>query len=277
MRHSPCKVGVSLRITVNGSKLYYVDLGSPSRPTIVLIHGFPLSSEMWGSQVQALKSRYRVIAFDLRGQGRSSAGDGQFTLEFLVDDLVAILDKLRVESAILCGLSMGGYVSLRAIERNTDRVSGLILCDTRSEADTNEGKLTRAATIRAINKDGVNAFARRFLKDAFSPRSLSDTRLVNTATKIISKNKPLGLRGTLLALAARTDTTSFLPKIKVPTLILVGEADKITPPDFSQRMHSSIQNSELHLVANAGHLSNMENLTDFNAYLLNFLDRKIRA
>jgi pimeloyl-ACP methyl ester carboxylesterase len=242
-----------------------------------MIHGFPFSSEMWKSQIQALKSSYRVIAFDLRGQGRSSAGDGQFTLEFLVDDLIALLDELRVGKAVLCGLSMGGYVALRAIERNTDRVSGLILCDTRSEADTNEGKLARAAAIKAINKDGAKAFARRFLKDAFSSTRLWDTTLVGAATKIISKNKPSGLRGTLLALAGRTDTTSFLPKIKVPTLILVGEADKITPPDVSQRMHSSIRNSELHLVANAGHLSNMENSTDFNAYLLNFLDRKIQA
>lgn len=262
---------------MNGSKLYYVDVGPPSRPTVVLIHGFPFSSEMWGSQIEALKRSYRLIAFDLRGQGRSAAGDGQFPLEFLVDDLVALLDKLRVERAIFCGLSMGGYVSLRAIERNTDRVSGLILCDTKSEADTNEGKLARAATIKAINKDGVKNFARRFLKDAFSSASLSDSRLVSAATKIISKNKPLGLRGTLLALAGRTDTTSFLPKIKVPTLILVGEADRITPPDFSQRMHSSIQDSELHLVANAGHLSNMENSKDFNAYLLNFLDGKFQA
>jgi pimeloyl-ACP methyl ester carboxylesterase len=171
---------------------------------------------------------------------------------------------------------MGGYVSLRAIERNTDRVSALVLCDTKSETDTNEGKLARAATIKAINKDGVKAFARRFLKDAFSSASLSDTRLVGAAMKIISKNKPLGLRGTLLALAGRTDTTSFLPKIKVPTLILVGEEDKITPPAFSRRMHSSIHDSELHLVANAGHLSNMENSEDFNGYLSSFLEGKIQ-
>jgi pimeloyl-ACP methyl ester carboxylesterase len=232
---------------------------------------------MWRNQIQALKRSYRVVSFDLRGQGGSLAGDGQFTLEFLVDDLIALLNKLGVERAILCGLSMGGYVALRAIERNTDRVSGLILCDTRSEADTNEGKLARSATIKAINKDGVKTFARRFLKDALSERSLSNPRLVTAATKIIGNNKPLGLRGTLLALAGRTDTTSFLPRINVPTLIMVGDADKITSPDCSRRMYSLIQNSELRLVAGAGHLSNMENSTDFNAYLMDFLDRNIQA
>lgn len=218
-----------------------------------------------------------MVSFDLRGQGRSLVGDGQFTLEFLVDDLVALMNKLRVERATLCGLSMGGYVALRAIERNTDRVSGLILCDTRCEADTNEGKLARSATIKAINKDGVKTYAGRFLKDALSERSLSNPRLVAAARKIICRNKPLGLRGTLLALAGRTDTTSFLPRINVPTLILVGEADKITSPECSRRMHSLIQNSELRLLAGAGHLSNIENSADFNTYLMDFLNRNIQA
>jgi 3-oxoadipate enol-lactonase len=264
-----------MRAKVNGLKLYYVDMGHSSKPTLVLIHGFPLGSEMWQSQIQLLKKNYRVIAYDLRGQGRSDTGDGQFTLEFLVDDLIALLDKLKIERAILCGLSMGGYIALRSTERNTDRVNGLILCDTKSEADTNEGKLARAAAIKAIKRDGVKTFAREFLSEAFSSTSLSDRSLVGATMKIICRNTPLGLCGTLLALAGRTDTTRFLPRVQVPTLILAGDSDKITPPDFSQRMHSSIQGSELHLIAKAGHLSNIENPTDFNAHLLRFLDEKI--
>jgi pimeloyl-ACP methyl ester carboxylesterase len=265
-----------MQIRVNGLKTYYVDVGSTSKPTIVLIHGFPFGSEMWQSQIQALKDNYRVVAYDLRGQGRTDAGDGQFTLEFLVDDLITLLDTLKIERAILCGLSMGGYIALRASERHPDRMNGLILCDTKSEADTNEGKLARAAAIKVIKKYGVKRFARSFLSDAFSSSSLSDQRLVNTATKIILRNKPLGVCGTLLALAGRTDTTEFLPKVRAPTLILVGDSDKITPPDFSRRMHSAIQGSELQLIANAGHLSNMENPKGFNSHLLSFLDERTR-
>jgi len=97
------------------------------------------------------------------------------------------------------------------------------------------------------------------------------------AAKIIRQNQALGLCGTLLALAGRTDTTSFLPKIKVPTLILVGEQDTITPPEHSRRMQSLVQNSELHIIPQAGHMSNMENPTTFNAHLLNFLQKHAQS
>jgi len=260
-----------MRTIVNGLKLYYVDVGPRSRPTIVMIHGFPMGSEMWQSQIQVLRQRYRVVAYDLRGQGRSETDDGQFTVEFLVDDLIALLDALKIDGAVLCGLSMGGYVALRAAERHPDRVNGLILCDTKSEADTNEGKLARTVSIKAIKKDGVRKFAKSFLGVALSSSALSDRNLVSVATKIICRNRPLGLCATLLALACRTDTSGFLPKIKVPTLIVVGEADNITPFECSNRMHSSIQDSKLLLIRDAGHFSNMENPTQFNESVANFL------
>lgn len=264
-------------LSTNETKLYYIDVGQPSSPPIVLVHGFPLSHEMWTNQIEILKNAYRVVAYDLGGQGRSEVGDGQFTLEFLVDDLIALLDHLKIEQAVLCGLSMGGYVSLRAVERNTERVSGLVLCDTKSETDPNETKLARGASIRAIKRNGVDAYAETFLKGALSPTSLKDPSVVETAAKIIRKNQALGLSGTLLALAGRTDTTSFLPKIQVPTLILVGEQDTITPPEQSHKMHSMIQKSELHLIPRAAHLSNMENPLDFNTHLLNFLQNHMQS
>lgn len=264
-------------LSTNVTTLYYIDVGQPSSPPIVLIHGFPLSHEMWINQIEVLKKAYRVIAWDLRGQGRSEVGDGLFTLEFLVDDLIALLDHLKIKQAVLCGLSMGGYVSLRTVERNTERVSGLVLCDTKSEADTNETKLARGASIRAIKKNGVGAYAETFLKGALCPTSLKDQSVVESAAKLIQQNTALGLCGTLLALAGRTDTTSFLPKIEVPTLILVGEQDTITPPEQSHKMHSMIQNSELHVIPRAAHLSNMENPVEFNTHLLSFLQNRMQS
>jgi pimeloyl-ACP methyl ester carboxylesterase len=229
---------------------------------------------MWKEQIKLLGGNYRVVALDLPGQGKTGAGSGQFTIEFMVDDLVGLMDRLKVSRAVLCGLSMGGYVALRTVERHSDRVSGLILCDTKSEADTNDGKLGRSAAIKQINELGVRVFAANFLKNAFSQTSLTDSKMVNAATRIILRNKRLGLCGMLLALASRTDTTLSLTKIRVPTLILVGEHDKITPPTVSEQLHSSIPNSELCLIPNAGHISNLERPIDFNSSLLNFLEKK---
>lgn len=259
---------------INGLEIHYEDLGSLTSPPIVLIHGFPFSHEMWRPQIELLKSKYRVIAYDVRGHGKSDVGDGQYLIEFFVDDLIALLDHLKIEKTILCGLSMGGYTALRAVERNPERFSVPILCDTASEADTNEAKLRRGATITAVKRNGVKAFAETFVKAVFAPESL-ETRgdTVRLIREIIESTSPVGICGTLLALAARTETTSALPNMKLPTLILVGELDKLTPPAISQMMHSKLPNSELNIISRAAHLCNLENPTDFNRHLLTFLNQ----
>ena len=262
-----------MNATINGIDTYFVDAGNPAAQTVVLIHGFPFSLEMWSQQIELLKKDYRVIAYDVRGHGRSGVADGQYTLEFFVDDLVGLLDHLKIARAVLCGLSMGGYIALRAAERNPERLRALILCDTQSTADSNEGRLKRAASIKSIKTNGVDAFAEGFVKAVFAPSSLiTKTDRVGTIKNIIQSNSSLGICGTLLALAARTDTTASLSGIKVPTLILVGESDAVTPPRASQEMHDKIPNSEFYTIANAAHMSNIENPEAFNGYLRNFLD-----
>lgn len=259
--------------SINGTRIHYVDTGDPSARPIVLVHGFPFSHEMWSPQIASLEKELRVVAYDVRGHGRSDVGDGQYTLELFVDDLVGLLDHLKIQKAVLCGLSMGGYIVLRAIERNPERCLALVLCDTSSQADSNEAKLRRAASIKAIKREGVKPFADAFLESAFALKARNDkARLL--MEEIIESNSPSGICGTLLALAGRTDTTATLPTIKVPTLILVGELDRITPPALSQRMHDEIPSSELHIVANAGHLSNLENPAHFNECLLDFLNKR---
>lgn len=251
---------------------HYIDRGDPKGLPVVLIHGFPFSHEMWEPQVAALKARYRVIAYDVRGHGKSSVGDGLYTLEYFVDDLLGLLDRLKVGKAVLCGLSMGGYIALRALERAPERVRALILCDTRSEADGNQGKVLRAGAMKAVAENGVPAFAEGFATPLFAPATLAAARpCVEKVKALIRANSPLGIRGTLLALAARTDATAFLPSIKVPTLILVGEKDVLTPPALSEAMHKAIPGSRLRALPEAGHLSNLENPAAFNAALLEFL------
>ena len=259
--------------SINGTRIHYVDTSDPSARPIVLVHGFPFSHEMWSPQIASLEKELRVVAYDVRGHGRSDVGDGQYTLELFVDDLVGLLDHLKIQKAVLCGLSMGGYIVLRAIERNPERCLALVLCDTSSQADSNEAKPRRAASIKAIKREGVKPFADAFLESAFALKARNDkARLL--MEEIIESNSPSGICGTLLALAGRTDTTATLPTIKVPTLILVGELDRITPPALSQRMHDEIPSSELHNVANAGHLSNLENPAHFNECLLDFLNKR---
>jgi 3-oxoadipate enol-lactonase len=263
-----------MKTMINGTEIFYIDVGDHLGPAIVLIHGFPFSHEMWNPQTEFLKNHFRVIAYDVRGHGKSEVGDGQYTLELFVDDLMALLDHLQVERVILCGLSMGGYIVLRAIERNPERYRALILCDTTSNADSNEAKLRRAASIKSIKRAGVKPFAQEFLKAFLAPQThLKKPDVVAAVRNMINSNSPIGICGALLALAARTETTPFLPKINIPTLILVGENDKTTPPELSERMHQLVPNSEFQIVPQAAHLSNLENPKEFNSLLLNFLRR----
>jgi len=263
-----------MKAVVNGGEIFYVDAGISKADTIVLIHGFPFSHEMWDPQIEALQKRFRVIAYDLRGHGKSGVGDGQYTLEFFVDDLLGLLDHLGIERAVLCGLSMGGYIALRAVERNPERVRGLILADTQAKADSNEAKLRRAAAIKSVKAMGVKAYAEGSVKSVFAPQTLANNAdAVEKIRRIVQSNSSLGICGALLALASRTDTTESLSGIRVPTLILVGEHDTSTPPSASQEMHNKILNSEIHVIPNAAHLSNLENSEEFNKHLLDFLGR----
>ena len=258
---------------INGIHLYYNEVDKSGSLPIILIHGFPFNSEMWKTQIALLQeNNFRVISYDLRGHGQSDVGDGQYTIELFVDDLIALLDHLKITKTIVCGFSMGGYVALRAIERNPDRFGALILCDTISSADSNEAKLRRAASIKLIKKDGVKPFAEGFLKAVFAKQSFSvKQNVIEDTRKMILSNSPIGICGALLAMAARTETTESLSKITVPTLILVGKYDITTPPAAAKTMNDRIQNSKIHIIDNAAHMSCMENHAQFNEYLIEFL------
>jgi 3-oxoadipate enol-lactonase len=254
--------------------MHYSDYGDKSKAPVVFIHGFPFSQAMWEPQVEAFRRDYRVITYDVRGHGLTGAGDGQYLLEIFVDDLIALLDHLKIQKAALVGLSMGGYIALRTVERNPDRVRAMVLCDTRAEADSNDAKIARAAAVRKIKAEGMSAYAEAFVKGIFSEDTfLNNQAAVQKIRSIIESNPPLGAIGTLIALAARTDYAASLAKISVPTLLLVGEKDVVTPVPVARIMQEKIRGAELHAITGAGHLSNLENPTVFNRFLRDFLGK----
>lgn len=255
---------------VNG--IAFCDEGVRGGAPIVLIHGFPLSHAMWAGQIGPLSKTCRVISYDVRGHGESDTADTHVSLESFVDDLIGLLDHLKISRTAVCGLSMGGYIALRAVERYPDRFRALILCDTKSSADSDEAKKKRAVTAEAVKKNGVPTFADEFVKAVLTETTLkTKPELVESVKSMIRGNSVLGISGTLRALAGRTDTTAALPKMSLPVLILVGEEDRLTPPSDAQAMMKTLPNARMCVISGAAHLSNLENPKVFNEKLLAFI------
>jgi len=246
--------------------------GNNESKTILFVHGFPFDHTMWQTQVDEFSKDYKCVSYDIRGLGESPAGDGQFTMESFVDDLEIILEELKLNRPILCGLSMGGYISLRAVERIQEKFSAAILCDTRSEADNNEGKLKRAAGIKRINKEGLAPFVKDFITNCFGDDFKQNRK--EALQNIIEKSSqfnPVGVKGGLFAMLSRSDTTTSLGKINIPTLIICGEQDTLTPPPVMKEMFHKINKAEFVEIPKAGHMTPIENPQAVNKAIRDFL------
>jgi 3-oxoadipate enol-lactonase len=244
--------------------------GNSKNIPIIFIHGFPFDHNMWNNQAEELSKEYFCISYDIRGLGESPAGDGQFTLEMFADDLINIIKERKVNKPVICGLSMGGYIALRAVAKFEEKFRALILCDTKSEADNNDTKIKRAEGIKKINEQGVEKFVKDFVPNCFAEESLSKSFYKETL-KRSSKYSPVGLKGSLLAMAGRTDTTGYLHEIKTPALLICGEKDKLTPPSVMKEMSDKISDSEFKIITRAGHMSPLENPDAVNKSIKDFL------
>lgn len=249
--------------------------GNNKNQSIILIHGFPYDHSMWEDQINVLKENYFCIAYDVRGLGESAVGDGQYTMEAYVDDLFSIINGMQLKKPILCGLSMGGYISLRAVEKSQDLFSGLILCDTKSEADDDAAKLKRAAGITQIDSGDFIKFVDSFVTNCFAEEAPAEIEEIfqNTLSKS-HKHNPVGVKGAIIAIMSRTDTTSFLPKIKLPTLVLCGSFDKLTPPTVMRTIAEKIPDSEFAIIPRSGHMTPLENPMSVNDLIAGFLKRR---
>jgi 3-oxoadipate enol-lactonase len=252
------------------------EYGDRNKVPIIFIHGFPFNSTMWAQQIKILKEQYYCVAYDVRGMGETPPGDGQFTIEMFVDDLFAVSDGLDLERPIVAGFSMGGYIALRAVEREPERFRALILADTKAEADDDAGRLKRANAISSINKDGVEQFVSDFVPLAFSETARQNIpETYNLFLERAQTESPIGVKGCLLAMAARTDTTGSLADIRIPTLLLVGEHDTLTPPEVMRQMQDRISGSAIVHVPKAGHMAPVENPEFVTQGIEEFLEKSI--
>jgi pimeloyl-ACP methyl ester carboxylesterase len=265
------KTGYDLTIKANGVDLSYDDIGRGVVP-IIFLHGFPFDKTMWQLQLEFLKLSNWVIALDIRGFGKSEDEDSQLSIELFSNDLIAFMDVLKISTAIVCGLSMGGFIALNSIARFPARFAALVLCDTQCLADTTKVKESRYKTIEQIQIEGVTRFNEGFIKSVFHENTLTTKKeLVKNLNNIVFANSQRIICAGLTALAERTETCSMINKITVPTLIICGRQDVVTPLEGSITMHKNILSSTLHIIESAGHVSNLERPDEFNTTLHSFL------
>ena len=242
---------------IDGSNICYTERGKG--PAVVLLHGFPLDSRIWAAQLDALSDRFRVITPDFPGFGESGPPGKPFTLSSLADDLYVLLEDLGAIPCVLGGLSMGGYVALSYVKKYPTSLRGLMLIDTRAEGDSAQGKEARMKMVEAVRAGGSKAAADQMEPKMLAPDTLkAGGRVVRDLRTIMEACPPKTIENALLAMRDREDHTGDLPSIPVPTLIVVGEADAITPPATAQAMQREISNSQLEVIPGAGHLAPME-------------------
>lgn len=264
--------------------LSYLDARAPvpgGRGTLLLLHAFPLAAAMWEPQLTAPPAGWRVVAPDLRGFGGSDpdlrpqpAGSDATALSIgdYARDALALLDHLEIADAVVCGLSMGGYAALAMLGLAAGRVRGLVLADTRGDADTDAARDARGRMLETLATGGVRAVA-----DGMLPRLLGQTSqakrpaIVERVKRLAGSQGAEGVGAAILRMRDRPDSTLTLRAIRCPALVIAGAEDEITGPDVAQALHESIPGSSLVILDGAGHLSNLEQPEAFNETLGHFL------
>jgi len=241
-------------------------------PAVLFLHAFPLRLSMWDAEAEALAPTHRVVRFDARGFGGTPPGDEPLRMERIADDAATLFDHLAIDRAVVAGCSMGGYAALAFVRRHPHRLAGLVLQDTRAGADTEEAKANRAALAARVLTEGAVAAA-----EAFLPKLVGETtrrerpELVARIREWILATSPRGIANALHGLAARVDSRDTLATVDVPTLVLVGEEDTLTPKAEAEALAAGIRGSRLEVIPRAGHLANLENPKAVHQALRRFL------
>jgi len=268
-------------LTIGNRAVSFLDAGIEGPlGTLVLLHAFPLSAEMWEPQLQAPPTGWRVLAPDLRGFGASGGAPAAGptpapevpSIDDYAGDVLDLLDRLAVKEAVFAGLSMGGYITFGILRRAPDRCRGLILADTRPGADSPEARVNRDRTLELLAQAGPMGVA-----DTMLPRLLGDTTLrdqpeiVGRVRALIGSQRAEAIGDALLRLKTRPDSTNLLASIRCPVLVIVGGDDVLTPVEESQRMKEAIRGATLAVIPGAGHLSSLEQPQVFGDAVARFL------
>lgn len=254
---------------VGDTEIAYDDVGSGL--PVVFLHAFPLNRTMWDPQVGALVGECRCIAIDFRGLGESKGGE-PYSMDRYADDVAGVLDTLQIERAVIVGLSMGGYVAFAFWRRHQHRVRALVLADTRATADTEEAAERRRDLIEVAKTQGSTGVANAQIAGLVG-KTTRDKRpdIYDAMHRMIAQEPVDGVIGGLHALLVRPDSTPTCATIDVPTLVIVGDEDAITPAKEAKKLEGSIRGARLEILKGAGHLSNVERPAAFNTVVREFL------
>lgn len=253
------------------------DPSATDRPVLVLAHAFPLGSQMWEPQLRAGIPGWRLLAPDLRGFGGSTDERGEAdtpAIDDYADDLAGLIREVAGAPVALAGLSMGGYAAFALLRRSPALVRALILADTRATPDSLEGRAGRKAMLTLLEREGPQGVARDMM-----PRLLGKTTLEQnpdaeeTVRKLVKRQSPAAIRDAIVRMMDRPDSRPLLPSIHVPTLVIVGDEDVLTPPSDAEAMVAALPNATLTRIAGAGHLTNLESGMAFDASVTSFLDQ----
>jgi len=261
-----------MHFSSDDAEIFYTVIGDG--PPVVLLHPFPANHKVWLPAAELLAGRYRLILPDLRGHGQSGAGAGPATMGKHAADLLRLLETCGVGMAVFAGVSIGGYVLFEFWRRHRGRVSGLILCDTRAGADTEEGCANRLQAADDVEKRGPVPFI-----DSMIPKLLGDTTrtarpdLVERARKMMLEMSAAGIAAVQRGMAARSDSVADLKTINVPTLVMVGAEDILTPLSEAESMQRQIAGSRLQVISCAGHYAVFEQHEAAGKTIRGFLDR----
>jgi 3-oxoadipate enol-lactonase len=273
-RRTARQPGDNLCVTAGDLEVNYDDYGPVYAPPVVFIHGTPFCKGIWDLQAEALKSNYRVIAYDLRGHGGTRATtDRTLSIGLFTEDLIAFLDALGLEKVILCGISLGGYIALDAVDKYPDRFNALVLTGTQCAVDSPDVRVERDRMKAALETSGIEKYVDEATRQLFAATSFTTRKEeVRAVRKMMMETDARTILRSLDALNNRRESCGNLWSIRVPVLILSGKEDVVATPDASRFMRDNISGSVMHLIEYAGHLANLENTHEYNILLKRFID-----
>jgi pimeloyl-ACP methyl ester carboxylesterase len=248
--------------------------GESALRVLVLLHAFPIGANLWEPQLRSVPKGWRLITPDLRGFGGSTELDSVSapSIADYAADVVDLLEELRVQRAVIGGCSMGGYAALALYQSTPALFDGLVLANTRADADSPESRANRRNMLATVDRGGASGVAREMMPKLLGKTTNdSNSDAESFIRRLIKQQSPDAIRNAIHRMMHRPDSTPLLTQVAVPALVITGAEDEMIPVEASRRMASDIRGAKLVIIPRAGHLANLEQPDAFNAALNGFL------